>query len=78
MPPDSQMPIRCILFDRIKPDHDVFEHVATTLSLDPGEILFVDDNQINVDAARVFGMQVQHCVGPHEVRAVLEVRGLLI
>jgi glucose-1-phosphatase len=65
------------LIDRIKPDHDAFEHVASTLGLEPGAILFVDDNQINVDAARVFGMQAQRCVGPQEVHTVLAERGLL-
>ena len=57
------------LIDRIKPDHDAFEHVASTLGIEPGAILFVDDNQINVDAARAFGMQAQRCLGPGEVRA---------
>ncbi|HEY6598373.1 MAG TPA: HAD-IA family hydrolase [Pseudomonadales bacterium] len=66
------------LMDRIKPDHDAFDHVANTLGLEPGAILFVDDNQINVDAARGFGMQAQRCVGPLEVRAVLAARGLLV
>jgi len=59
------------LMDRIKPDHDAFEHVAATVGFEPREILFVDDNQINVDAARAFGMQAHRCVGPVAVRAVL-------
>jgi HAD superfamily hydrolase (TIGR01509 family) len=59
------------LMDRIKPDHEAFEHVAETIGLDPGEILFVDDNRINVDAAREYGMQAHRCVGPEAVRAVL-------
>jgi putative hydrolase of the HAD superfamily len=65
------------LIDRIKPDHDAFEHVAATVGFEPREILFVDDNQINVDAARAFGMQAERCVGTVELRSVLLDRGLL-
>ena len=66
------------LIDRIKPDHDAFEHVADTVGFAPREILFVDDNQINVDAARAFGMQAQRCVGTVELRAALLDRDLLV
>jgi glucose-1-phosphatase len=65
------------LIDRIKPDHDAFDHVATTVGVEPRAILFVDDNQINVDAACAFGMQAKRCVGPEAVRLTLLDRGLL-
>ncbi len=66
------------LMDRIKPDHEAFEHVATAVDCAPREILFVDDNQINVDAAREFGMQAYRCVGPDAVRRVLLDHALLV
>jgi len=65
------------LIDRIKPDHDAFDHVATAVGFEPREILFVDDNQINVDAARAFGMQANRCVGPGALRSALLDRRLL-
>jgi putative hydrolase of the HAD superfamily len=65
------------LIDRIKPDHDAFDHVATSIGIEPHEIMFVDDNQINVDAALEFGMQARRCVGPGAVRALLLDRALL-
>jgi putative hydrolase of the HAD superfamily len=71
-------PFASHLIDRIKPDHDAFDHVARAVGVEPREILFVDDNQINVDAARAFGMQAERCVGPAAVRAVLLDRGLLV
>jgi putative hydrolase of the HAD superfamily len=40
-----------------KPDPAAFEHVANTMGLDPEEILFVDDNPINVEGARLSGFQ---------------------
>ncbi len=66
------------LIDRIKPDHDAFEHVAETVGFAPREIFFVDDNQINVDAARAFGMQAERCVGTAELRVALLDRDLLV
>jgi putative hydrolase of the HAD superfamily len=71
-------PFASHLIDRIKPDHDAFEHVADTVGFAPGEILFVDDNQINVDAARAFGMQAERCVGTVALRATLLDRDLLV
>ncbi len=65
------------LIDCIKPDHDAFDHVATRIGFDPSEILFVDDNQVNVDAARAYGMRAFRCVGPNAVRRVLLDRALL-
>ena len=65
------------LIDRIKPDHDAFAHVVATLGVRPDEVLFVDDNAINVDAARHYGLHAYRCVGPGEVRARLAAAGLL-
>lgn len=65
------------LMDRIKPDHDAFDHVAATVGFAPDQILFVDDNQINVDAARACGMRAHRCVGAGDVRAVLLDHALL-
>ncbi len=70
-------PFASHLIDRIKPDHDAFEHVAKVVGFAPREILFVDDNQINVDAARTFGMQAERCAGTVELRATLLDRNLL-
>ncbi|MFW2380222.1 MAG: HAD family hydrolase, partial [Acidimicrobiales bacterium] len=33
----------------VKPDRDIFETVARSLDVHPGDILYFDDNQINVD-----------------------------
>jgi len=65
------------LIDRIKPDRDAFEHVVATMGLPAHEILFVDDNAINVEAARDFGMIAHRCVGPDETRTLLGNLGLL-
>jgi glucose-1-phosphatase len=65
------------LIDRIKPDRDAFEHVAATVGVPAHEILFIDDNAINIDAARAFGMHAERCVGPDETRRLLAKLNLL-
>jgi HAD superfamily hydrolase (TIGR01509 family) len=65
------------LIDRIKPDREAFEYVSATVGVTPDRILFVDDNQINVDAAREFGMPAHRCLGPADVHRVLAEHDLL-
>jgi putative hydrolase of the HAD superfamily len=56
----------------IKPDREVFDHVAETLGVEPGRILFLDDNQINVDGARTAGLMGERVRGVTEARAALQ------
>jgi len=39
----------------LKPDTQAYEHVVVTLGCEPHEVLFFDDNPINVHAAEDFG-----------------------
>jgi len=41
----------------IKPNHAIFQKICETYDLNPGECLFTDDIQPNIDAARSFGMK---------------------
>lgn len=40
-----------------KPDSKIYEKVISDLDLKPEEILFLDDNQANIDSARKLGIQ---------------------
>ena len=61
----------------VKPDREAFEHVVAALEAAPEEILFLDDNPINVDGARAVGIDA-HCVmGVAEARRLLEERKIL-
>ena len=47
-----------------KPDREIYEYVLADAELIPGETMFFDDLQINVEAARQVGIQgVWHEVG---------------
>jgi glucose-1-phosphatase len=43
-----------------KPDAEIFVFVASELGIDPAEILFLDDNLPNIEAARQCGYRVRH------------------
>jgi len=51
------------LMGRIKPDEEVFHHVTRSLHCAPGEILFLDDNHLNVEAAKRVGMKAAQVQG---------------
>jgi len=65
------------LTGRIKPDADAFEHVVQSLGCRPAEVLFLDDNALNVDAATRFGMQAIRVDGIIEARRALVERGII-
>ena len=47
----------------VKPDPAIFQHVVERLACDPARILFLDDNTLNVDAARAAGISAYRVVG---------------
>ena len=61
----------------VKPDAEAFHHVAETLECPPGAIFFIDDNIINVDAARTCGFEAHVANGPAEARRILTHHGLM-
>ena len=59
------------LTGRLKPDRETFHYVADRTGIDPGRILFFDDNQVNVNGARAAGMAAYRANGPDEVMRLL-------
>jgi putative hydrolase of the HAD superfamily len=61
------------LIGKIKPDPEAFQHVIDELGCRAQDVLFLDDNQINVQAALAFGMDARLVRGVLEAeRALLE------
>lgn len=61
----------------LKPDAECFAHLTDTLGVAAPRILFLDDNRLNVEAARRFGLQAEQALGVSGARQVLSTRGLL-
>jgi glucose-1-phosphatase len=60
----------------VKPDREAFDHAVSGLGCAAGRILFLDDNVINVEAARSAGLCAEITRGPSEARRALAAYGL--
>jgi glucose-1-phosphatase len=65
------------LTGRIKPDREAFEHVLQALDCEPAQVLFFDDNALNIEAAQRLGMQAVQVRGLDEARRALIEREIL-
>ena len=61
----------------LKPDREAYDYVVEALPFARDEILFFDDNPLNVAGAREAGLTAYEVQGPAETRAKLVELGLL-
>jgi glucose-1-phosphatase len=59
------------LIGKIKPDEEAFQHVLAAIDCEGPETLFLDDNQLNVRAAKRVGIIAFHVHGPMEAEHAL-------
>ena len=59
------------LLKMAKPELDIFKHVISELGVEPDRILFLDDNQNNIDAARHLGIHGIQVSGIQQAQKVL-------
>ncbi len=60
-----------------KPDDAIFELAAKRFGHPPADMLFIDDNGANIEAARTLGWQVHHFADAQSLERDLTARGLL-
>ncbi len=61
----------------VKPDREFYDHATQSAGVEPGRVLFLDDNLINVEAAQAAGLQAAQVRGVAEAETALAARGLL-
>ena len=61
----------------VKPDRDIFDYLLRTYDLRAEDILFIDDLERNVAAARSYGIHAHRFTDPDALRHVLVEVGLL-
>ncbi|MGZ4712123.1 MAG: HAD-IA family hydrolase [Acidimicrobiia bacterium] len=61
----------------VKPDREIFDRAVDLLGVAPDRIVFLDDNQINVDGALASGLVARRARGVAEARAALVALGVL-
>jgi FMN phosphatase YigB (HAD superfamily) len=65
------------LIGKIKPDADAFRHVVDALRCDPEEVLFLDDNELNVLGAKAVGMNAVRVQGIAQATRTLTALGVI-
>ena len=60
-----------------KPDPAIFEYVLKDMQVEPVRVLFLDDNQQNVESARQLGINSMQVEGHEQVRDALIQTGVL-
>jgi putative hydrolase of the HAD superfamily len=65
------------LTGKLKPDREVFAHVAEALACEPASILFLDDQPLNVEAARAASLRAVQVSGVREAESALIEAGVL-
>lgn len=55
----------------LKPDPEIYRHVARELGINPSEMVFVDNKKVNVEGAESVGVLGHHFVGVPQLRAFL-------
>jgi len=61
----------------VKPEPSAFQHVLEQKNVDAGDVLFVDDNPKNTQAAASLGMRAELCPGVDQLGRVLINAGII-
>jgi FMN phosphatase YigB (HAD superfamily) len=61
----------------VKPDREIFDHIAELLPAPRDRVLFLDDNIINVDGAIEAGFLARHALGVDGARVALTEAGVV-
>jgi putative hydrolase of the HAD superfamily len=64
--------------DAVKPDREIYERVLERLPVPPANVLFLDDNPLNIEGAVAAGLRAEQADGVAEARGVLERCALLV
>ena len=60
-----------------KPERAIFDHLQSTLAIDPSQAVFLDDHRGNIDAARRCGWQAVQFESAAQAEGELRTLGLL-
>ncbi len=61
----------------IKPEPEIYHLLLSKIKYSASECLFIDDSQVNVDAAKALGFEAVHFVSSKNLNSVLKRHGVL-
>ncbi|MCH7728271.1 MAG: HAD-IA family hydrolase, partial [Planctomycetes bacterium] len=56
---------------------EIFHHLFQRFGLEPGNAVFIDDHQPNIEAAQSLGLESHHFGSPQGLRDYLAAAGLI-
>jgi HAD superfamily hydrolase (TIGR01509 family) len=65
------------LTGKIKPDAEAFEHALAALGYPTSQVFYLDDNALNVEAARRIGMRAEQVRGAAQAQQALQRAGII-
>ena len=61
----------------VKPEPDIYQHVLSTLDVEPDQVLFLDDNLDNVEGARELGIAAHLINDFDQLKHFLKAQGII-
>ncbi len=71
------LPFVSFKMGEVKPEAAIYQKMLAILNVPAERVLFIDDNQINVDAALSCGIQAYRVVGVDQVKNCLQEQGII-
>jgi len=63
--------------EMVKPDPDIYHYLLKEINREPGECVFIDDSEVNIQTAEKLGFEGIHFSSPHQLRDRLDQLGIL-
>jgi 2-haloacid dehalogenase len=61
----------------VKPDPDIYHYLLKEINREPGECIFIDDSEVNIQTAEKLGFEGIHFSSPQQLRDRLDQLGIL-
>jgi len=63
--------------EMVKPDPDIYHYLLKEINREPGECIFIDDSEVNIQTAEKLGFEGIHFSSPQQLRDRLDQLGIL-
>jgi 2-haloacid dehalogenase len=63
--------------EMVKPDPDIYHYLLKEINREPGECIFIDDSEVNIQTAEKLGFEGIHFSSPQQLRDRLNQLGIL-
>jgi putative hydrolase of the HAD superfamily len=61
----------------MKPDVEIYKYMLVNMPFKAPEILFIDDKEINIESAKLLGIDAVHFTSTHDLSNILKIKNIL-